>query len=231
MEIEILETIEGARKARGLVAIIDVFRAFSLEPYLYDRGAERIFAVGAKETALTMGEEHPEYVLCGERKGVRLPGFDYGNSPSQTADADLRGKTVIHTTSAGTQGLVAAVNAEEIIAVSLVNSAAAARYIRSRNPQVVSLVAMGLHGTISAPEDVLCARYIRSILLGNPLDMEKELEVLRQTESAKRFFRPENREVFPQGDYELSTAVDRFDFVLSVEKVNDEVFRMVRIPA
>ena len=40
MEIRILELIEGAKKAEGLTVIIDVFRAFSLECYLYARGAD-----------------------------------------------------------------------------------------------------------------------------------------------------------------------------------------------
>lgn len=232
MNIKISETITGARQARGLVVIIDVFRAFSLEPWLYARGAKEILAVGKKETALALRELHPDYILCGERKGIKLPGFDYGNSPSQTADADLTGRTVVHTTSAGTQGLAAAVGSEgvrEVIAASLVNARAVASYIRERDPEEVTLVAMGLHGTISAPEDLLCAAYIRSLLQGSPLNMEQELLNLRETESAKRFFRPENADVFPQGDYGLCTAVDRFDFVLRAEQIEKDTFRMEKV--
>jgi 2-phosphosulfolactate phosphatase len=40
----------------------------------------------------------------GERKGKKLPGFDYGNSPTEIQAIDFSGKTVIQTTSAGTQG-------------------------------------------------------------------------------------------------------------------------------
>ena len=46
MKIEILECIEGAKKAEGLTVIIDVFRAFSLEAYLFSKGALRIIHVG-----------------------------------------------------------------------------------------------------------------------------------------------------------------------------------------
>ena len=41
MEIRILHLLEGARAARGLTVIIDVFRAFSLECYLYDMGVRK----------------------------------------------------------------------------------------------------------------------------------------------------------------------------------------------
>ena len=42
MNIEILQLIEGARKARGLTVIIDVFRAFSVECYAMAGGAKEI---------------------------------------------------------------------------------------------------------------------------------------------------------------------------------------------
>ncbi len=192
MNIQILEMIEGARQAKGLTVIIDVFRAFSLECYLMAKHPAQLCPVGAKETAMHGKRTHPEAVLIGERHGVILPGFQYGNSPSQTADADLEGKTLIHTTSAGTQGIVNAAGAEEIITGSLVNAAAIARYIQKVQPDQVSLVAMGLEGKASAPEDVLCARYIKSLVEGTSLDMEAELKTT-----------PSHRirgKIFPAGD-------------------------------
>lgn len=229
MNIQILEMIEGARQAKGLTVIIDVFRAFSLECYLMAKHPAQLCPVGAKETAYIWKENHPEAVLIGERHGVILPGFQYGNSPSQTADADLEGKTLIHTTSAGTQGIVNAAGAEEIITGSLVNAAAIARYIQKVQPEQVSLVAMGLEGKASAPEDVLCARYIKSLVEGTSLDMEAELETLRHTESGEKFFRPETQKVFPAEDYQLCTDVDRFDFVLQVTRRSEDMFEVHRV--
>ena len=100
MNIEIYHLLEGADQAQGLAVVIDVFRAFSLECYLFSRGVQKIYAVGREETAWELKREHPEYLMAGERGGVILPGFDYGNSPSQTEHADFRGKILIHTTSA-----------------------------------------------------------------------------------------------------------------------------------
>lgn len=229
MNIQILEMIEGARQAKGLTVIIDVFRAFSLECYLMAKHPAQLCPVGAKETAYAWKKNHPEAILIGERHGVILPGFQYGNSPSQTADADLEGKTLIHTTSAGTQGIVNAAGAEEIITGSLVNAAAIARYIQKVQPDQVSLVAMGLEGKASAPEDVLCARYIKSLVERTSLDMEAELKTLRHTESGEKFFRPETQEVFPAEDYQLCTDVDRFDFVLQVTRRSEDMFEVHRV--
>lgn len=169
MTIEILQMIEGAKKAEGCAVIIDVFRAFSLECYMMAGGAERVLPVGAKETACRLKEEHPDYLLAGERHGAILPGFDMGNSPAQAEKMDLEGKTIIHTTSAGTQGVANARKADIILTGSLVNAKATARYIRKENFPHVSLVCMGLEGKKPAPEDLLCAEYMKSILEERPL--------------------------------------------------------------
>ena len=93
MNIQILQLLEGARAARGLTVVIDVFRAYSLEAYLLHRGAERIIPLADAEEAYKLKESHPEMLLAGERNGKILPGFDFGNSPSQVKDYDFTGKT------------------------------------------------------------------------------------------------------------------------------------------
>ena len=50
-KVNILRLIDGAKQAEGLTVIIDVFRAFSLENYLYDMGAELIRPIGSVEEA------------------------------------------------------------------------------------------------------------------------------------------------------------------------------------
>ena len=158
--------------------------------------------------------------------GAILPGFDFGNSPSQTRGADFRGKTVIHTTSAGTQGLAGAAGAAEIVAGSLVNAAATARYIRSRDPERVSLVAMGLAGASGTPEDRLCARYVKALLEGETLDMERELEAVKDDAEGRKFFDPARQDVFPEDDFWMCTDVDRFGFVIRARRLGDGLFRM-----
>lgn len=218
MEIKILQLIDGARQASGLTVIIDVFRAFTVEAYFSQGQAGKIIPVSSVEQALAYRRQHPDALLCGERGGAIIKGFDYGNSPSQIAGADVAGKTIVHTTSAGTQGIANAVNAQEIIAGSLVNAKAIAEYIRQRNPETVSLVCMGLAGETRTDEDTLCATYIKSILENSPIrNLEHRIAQLKYTDGAK-FFDPQQQSVFPEEDFHLSTAYDRFDFVLRLTK-------------
>ena len=130
MNVEILQLIEGAKQARGLTVIIDVFRAMTVESFLMSRGTKKLFPVGDVQIAWNYKASHPDAILCGERGGAIIEGFDFGNSPSAVEHMDFTGKTVIHTTSAGTQGIANATGADEILGGCLYNAEATARYIK-----------------------------------------------------------------------------------------------------
>lgn len=228
MNIKILHMIEGAKKATGTTVIIDVFRAFSVESYFLANGAELIIPVGDADLAYRLKEKNPDFILCGERGGKIMPGFDVGNSPSQLMALDAKGKTVVHTTSAGTQGIANATSASVILGAALVNAKATAEYIRNSGVTDVSLVCMGLNATSETEEDTLCARYIKALLEGKTLDMASEIESLKYTSGAK-FFKPELAEIFPQADFEMCTQLDKFDFVLKLKKSSDGLMVMEKI--
>lgn len=229
MNIQILHMVEGAKQAVGLTVIIDVFRAFTVETYLMRNNAEKIIPVGDVQIARDYKAAHPDTILCGERKGIIIEGFDYGNCPTDLEHLDLTGKTVVHTTSAGTQGIANAVNADEIISGSLVNASAVAAYIKQKNPENVSLVCMGLNAKGQTEEDNLCAYYIKSLLEDAPLpDIYEQMEDLKYTSGAK-FFDPQRQHIFPQRDFELCTNLNSVPFVLRVKKGPNGLDYMERI--
>ncbi len=219
MKINIVEFAEGARSARG-VTVIDVFRAFSVGCYAFDSGAAAIIATGSIEEAFRLKTKYRNSVLVGERDERKIEGFDFGNSPTEILMADLNGVTVIHTTTAGTAGLLNASEASPVITGSLVNAAAVARFISSLNANEVTLVAMGYRGEVSAEEDLLCARIIADRLSSGQTDFSREIASLQET-SGKRFFKSENLEFSPPSDYFLCTMSDRFGFVLKATKRYD----------
>ena len=88
MKIEIYQLLTGAKQAKGLTVIIDVFRAFSLTCYMTGQGAKEIIPVGEIKSALDLKQLHPDWLLIGERN-ERIPmGFDAGNSPTQVLEMD-----------------------------------------------------------------------------------------------------------------------------------------------
>ena len=218
MKIKILHLIDGAKQAEGLTVIIDVFRAFSLECYLYAMGAKEIRPAGTIEEAFRLKNRFPDSVLIGERQGKKCDGFDYGNSPSSIPKEMVNGKTVIHTTSAGTQGIVHAQKADEILTGSLVNAKAVADYILQRQPERVSLVCMGKGGVRPTVEDTLCAEYIKSLLEGNGLpDLEQRIDDLRK-HGGQLFFDKERQRDYPEGDFWMCVKYDQFPFVLRIDR-------------
>jgi 2-phosphosulfolactate phosphatase len=217
MEIQILQLLEGAKIATGLTVIIDVFRAFSTACYAVENGAEKIIPVGNIERAYLLKQKNPDFLLMGERNEMKPHGFDFGNSPAQLRHANLAGKTIVHTTSSGTQGIEGAAHVPEIITGSFVNAGAIADYIKMQNPENVSLVCMGYACEIPTDEDTLCAEYIRNELKGLPNDFSKMKEIIRKG-SGRRFFEAEKQEWAPREDFELCLDLNRFDFVLKVEK-------------
>jgi len=215
MRIERYSLVSGARRAHGLAVIIDVFRAFTTAAYVMANGAERIIPVGGLEEAFELKHRHPNWVLMGERDGKRVEGFDLGNSPFEVRLKDFTGKTVIQTTGAGTQGVVNAREAEEILLGSFVMAGAIVKHIRRIRPQVVSLVAMGSRGVELSEEDELCAGYIEEVLEGKVPDFDEIRQRIRGSPSGVKFFDPSQPQ-FREEDFHLSLELDRFDFILRV---------------
>lgn len=217
-KINTLHLIDGAKQAEGLTVIIDVFRAFSLECYLYDMGVKEIRPVETVEEAFALRSHIQGSILVGERHGEKCDGFDYGNSPSAISKEHVSGKTIIHTTSAGTKGIVNAIGASEIITGSLVNAKAVAKHIMTKQPKVVSLVCMGNAGVRPAAEDELCAAYIKSILEGKEFpDIEQKVSDLKKHGGA-HFFDQSSQHIFPEADFWMCVKYNKFPFVIKVEK-------------
>ena len=158
----------------------------------------------------------------GERDGKKPDGFDYGNSPTRIEHVDFSGKTVVHTTTAGTKGLVNATGADEIITGGFVNAQAVVNYIESRNSLEISLVCMGAAGIEETDEDMLCAQYLKDILESKPVDFEMIVRYLRGYETAQKFFNPDI-EWAPEKDFSLCMSLNRFDFVLKAEQYNGDL--------
>jgi 2-phosphosulfolactate phosphatase len=217
MHIEIVDFVTGAQAARGIAVIIDVFRAFSVEAYAFARGAALAIPVAEIDTAKQLKLANPKAILLGERHAKPLPGFDCGNSPTELERFDITGRTLIHTTHSGTQGLANTTAADEVITGALVNCAAIVRYIKAAKSARVTLVRMGHEARERCDEDDLCAELIAARLRGGDLDTSSIRERLRRAKSAQKFFDPAC-DWAPERDFELCTEVDIHDFVLRLDR-------------
>src|SRR5499433_3410468 len=102
MEISIYSLLEGAIRAAGTVAVIDVFRAFTTAAIALANGASRIVMVRTVEEALELRDGGIGQMCMGEVAGRAPDGFDFGNSPFEISNIDFGGITIVQRTSAGT---------------------------------------------------------------------------------------------------------------------------------
>ncbi len=205
--------LDGATPDEAVV-VIDVLRAFTFEPWCFHRGAHRLLAVDTRQGAVALRDTHlPGALLAGEEDGRPIDGFDLGNSPAEVADRDLGGATVIHRTSAGTQGLTRTTGSGVVLAASFVTAAATAAHLRVLAPERVTFVITGASLGRDGDEDLAAAELIAARVQG--LDPDPTPFVDRvATSDAGRMFTPEGPAWAPDVDLPLAVEVDRFDHAL-----------------
>ena len=226
MQVTHARLLEGAQTARGIAVIIDVFRAFTCAPLLFSFGIRKSILVSTPEEAFAHRQKNEEFILVGEVDGIPIDGFDLGNSPSEILKRGasfFKGKTVVQRTSAGVQGVLAALDvADEVLPASYTLAKATLRYIQSKQPPRVSLVAMGWAMKQPAPEDEWCARYISHLLGVNDYDHNTALTEILFNKTAQKFFDP-RKPHFPPEDPVMCLQLDVYNFVLRATRDDGHV--------
>lgn len=214
VRISSADFVAGAAAARGVAIVIDVFRACSLQAHALAAGAAAIVPVEGIEEARALKAAHPHWLLAGERQARKLPGFDCGNSPTEILAAQPAGRTLIHTTHAGTQGLMAAWRtATHVFTGAFVNLSATVAAVRALEPDEVTVIAMGHEARERCLEDDLCREFIIEQLAGRSVDASDLPARLRAAPAANKFFDP-SADWAPEGDFALCSAFDVVPFAV-----------------
>lgn len=156
---DLYQRLHAGGCAGGIAVVIDVLRASTTMITALAHGAARVVPVADVDEARRLASEAgPTALLGGERGGVRIAGFDLGNSPLEYVASRVGGRTIVITTTNGTAALAAARGAREILIGAIVNRAAVAAAVRrlAGEGEHVHLVCAGTDGCVSA-EDVLAA--------------------------------------------------------------------------
>jgi 2-phosphosulfolactate phosphatase len=142
--------------AGGTVVVIDVLRASTTIIYALEAGAVEVIPCLEVEEALKISAGLPrsQVVLGGERGGLRIEGFDLGNSPLEFDPASVGGKTLVFTTTNGTRAMNQCRLAERVLIGAFVNAAAVVEQLAESPP--IHLVCAGSGGDITR-DDVLFA--------------------------------------------------------------------------
>ena len=215
---QFLNRLDPAPEPHDVVVVIDVLRSFSSAAYAFAAGASVIHPVETITEALLLQQTLPNAITTGAiAGGDPAPGFDFGNSPSALAAADLHGRELIQTTIAGVRGLLRFAHARAVFAGSLVCARATADAILRFKPRDVMLLITGEWVDRDGDEDVACADYLEALLRQKHPDPELFEARVRNSDFGRRFTTGDNPNL-PQSDLELCAQADRFDFAIPAER-------------
>ena len=223
MDINILSLSNGAKIAKGITVIIDVYRAFTTQSFAFENGIKDILNVSEIEQALNMREKGFADYCMGEIGGIKPDNFDFGNSPFDLKEKNIKGKTIIHCTMNGTTGAKLASNADLILGGALINAKATVDYIKLQKPEIVSLVAMGARSSNvekRTEEDELCAIYMKSLLEETPIQPEAIVKVIDSCKESKKFEDTLQLQ-YPLFDKLQALRINEFDHAILLERSGD----------
>ena len=169
MRVDVCFTPEEVRAgdlAGATAVVIDVVRATSCIVEAVANGARAVHPAVSVEDATALqatlnGQGHRP-LLCGERGGLRIEGFDLGNSPAEFTAAAVGGRRLVMTTTNGTRAFAAARPADRVLAASFFNRTAVAEAVRK--DAAVAIVCAGKEGRFSL-DDAVCAGHVVRALL------------------------------------------------------------------
>ncbi len=150
-----------------IVAVIDVLRASTTIAVALTNGARAIIPTETPDAAVTRSKqlERGAFLLAGERRMLKMDGFDLGNSPREHTREMVEGKTVLLSTTNGTKALLAVQGARDVVVASYVNLTAVTTMLRTglRGGADITIVCAGQDRQF-ALEDAACAgRYVLTV--------------------------------------------------------------------
>ena len=131
MRIEVFFTVPEVDQAvlsEASVAVIDVLRATTSIIEALANGARAIYPTVSTEEAVRLASSlgREDTLLCGERKGHKVEGFDLGNSPGEFTAEAVDGKKLVMSTTNGTRALAVGQEGARLLPCAFTNLGAVA---------------------------------------------------------------------------------------------------------
>lgn len=216
------DEVDQSVLADATVVVIDVLRATTTIVEALANGARGIYPTASAEEAVKLAQSlgREDTLLCGERRGEKVGGFDLGNSPAEFTSEAVGGKRLVMSTTNGTRVFSLCSESERVLTCAFTNLSAVAREV-ARVDDVVVLCA-GREGRF-AMDDALCAGHLIAALIEGPdghdlNDAAQAAEAISSRKPSAGFFRgtATGRALVEIGlgdDLEICAEVDRHDLV------------------
>ena len=151
-----IATLPSRDLSRSTVVVFDVLRATSTIITALASGAAAIHPVATLDEAWAQQKRIRGALVGGEREGLKVDGFEFGNSPREYTPQAAGGKEIILSTTNGTVALRAVAGAQCVLIGALLNLDALAAFLRAAMPEHLLLICAGSWNDFSL-EDALAA--------------------------------------------------------------------------
>lgn len=222
--------VDGASLAESTVVVIDVVRATTTIIEALANGARAIFPTESTEDAVRLAQSlgREDSILCGERKGEKVEGFDLGNSPAEFTREVVEDKKLVMSTTNGTRALTIAQEGERVLPCALTNLGAVAAELAS--VERISVICAGREDSFSL-DDALCVGHLIQRILDARDEGDEEPELNDASRAARALAqarKPTKRvlslaaggraviEIGLEEDLAICADVDRHDIVVEM---------------
>lgn len=173
-----------------LALVIDVLRATSTMVTAFAHGCQGILPVLTPEEAFEKKLTFPEALLGGERRALRIEGFDLGNSPAEYLPEKVAGRRIIMTTTNGTRAIRAAESASIVLMTSFLNMNQVRFTVQEQfrqNPGLKGIVIFcsGTEDRFDLPDTLCAGMFVEKFKRDN---LEEKVQVNDLGEAAYRLF-------------------------------------------
>ncbi len=202
--IEIIDGNKLNSRFHEVAVLIDVFRATSSILIMLEKGASYIVPAATVEEAYALSKRYKDAILAGERDGIKVPEFEFGNSPVEYNAHDFKDKIIIFVSTNGTR-VLQNIRAKKIYLSSFLNAYATSQKLK--NESDVAIVAANRKDLYSI-EDFKCAEYIVSLINKDNVNYEEIKNDILSSASADRL-----RELDAEEDMLFCLKNNIIDFV------------------
>ena len=152
--------------SKAVCVVVDVLRATTVIATLFEKGCPCVYVAASHEKARAFAREKG-YVLCGETGGLKVPDFDYGNSPTEFAALDFVGRPVVLSTTNGTKATVTVAGARKVFLGATLNRMAVAKAAWEASQETdsdVVVVCSGTDGDFTLEDATVAGLYVEALV-------------------------------------------------------------------
>ncbi|AAT43021.1 2-phosphosulfolactate phosphatase family protein [Picrophilus oshimae] len=181
-----INIVDGRRTrdfSKNTKVLIDIYRSTTTISIALMNGVSYIIPARSIKDAFSLRKRINNSFISGERYGMRIPGFDYGNSPSEIINLDLSGKIMILTSTNGIKVLFKLLKFPgDIFISSYINFSATVRALTDKDVDII--VSNRPDGT--SDEDLIFAELLRKALLNDYYDVNDYIDRTRRCSGSRR---------------------------------------------